>query len=65
MCADQVVAKGCFLRRCLPQVPWDSSDQRIFSFGRLSAPLELEVVESSKNLDCRPHRIRPVSELQR
>lgn len=65
MCADQVVAKGCFLRRCRSQVPWDSSGQRIFSFGRPSAPLELGVVEGSKNLDCRPHRIRPVNELQR
>ena len=65
MCACQVVAKGYCLRRCLSQVPWDSSDQRIFSFGRLSAPLELAVVEGSRNLDSRPHRVRPANELQR
>lgn len=64
MCADQVVAKGYFLRGLL-RVLWDSSDQRIFSFVRPSVPLELAVVESSKNLDCRPHLIRPANELQR
>lgn len=64
MCADQVVAGGCFLRRYLSQVLLDSSDQKIFSFGRLSAPLELVVVEGSTNLDCRPHLIHPADELQ-